>query len=38
MAEYGLDGLYGVVSVNRFGSSSSRSPNTSSVEMWCSRT
>ncbi len=33
-AEYGLDGLYGVVSVNFAGSSSSRSPYTSSVEMW----
>ena len=32
--EYGLDGLYGVCSVNRVGSSSSRSPYTSSVEMW----
>ena len=30
--EYGLDGLYGVVSVNRRGSSSVRSPYTSSVE------
>ena len=36
--EYGLDGLYGVDSVNRCGLPSSRSPYTSSVEMWCSRT
>ena len=36
-AEYGLLGLYGVDSVKRVGSSSSRSPYTSSVEMWCSR-
>src|SRR3954464_6529059 len=35
---YGLDGLYGVSGVNFAGSSSSRSPYTSSVEMWCSRT
>ena len=35
--EYGLDGLYGVFSVNRSGSSSSRSPYTSSVEMWWKR-
>jgi hypothetical protein len=34
VAEYGLDGLYGVASVKRSGSSSSRSPYTSSVEMW----
>ena len=32
--EYGDEGLYGVASVNRFGSSNSRSPYTSSVEMW----
>src|SRR5450756_840833 len=32
--EYGLDGLYGVSGVNLAGSSSSRSPYTSSVEMW----
>ena len=32
--EYGLEGLYGVASVNRVGASSSRSPYTSSVEMW----
>ena len=36
--EYGLDGLYGVVSVNRAESSSARSPYTSSVDTWCSRT
>ena len=36
--EYGLDGLYGVDSVNRCGLSSARSPYTSSVETWCSRT
>ena len=33
-AEYGELGVYGVSSVNFFGSSSSRSPYTSSVEMW----
>ena len=38
VAEYGLDGLYGVDSVNRTGSSSGRSPYTSSVDTWCSRT
>ena len=31
-AEYGEEGLYGVSSVNRFGSSRSRSPYTSSVD------
>src|SRR5690349_14744548 len=36
--EYGLDGLYGVRSLNRLGSSNSRSPYTSSVEMWWNRT
>jgi len=36
--EYGLDGLYGVEAVNRPGSSRLKSPYTSSVEMWCSRT
>jgi hypothetical protein len=35
--EYGLDGLYGVCGVNFAGSSSLRSPYTSSVEMWCKR-
>ena len=35
---YGLDGLYAVASVKRSGSSSSRSPYTSSVEMWWYRT
>src|SRR5882757_11260320 len=36
--EYGEDGLYGVCGVNFAGSSSSRSPYTSSVEMWWKRT
>ena len=37
VAEYGEEGLYGVVSVNASVPPSSRSPNTSSVEMWCRR-
>ena len=36
--EYGLDGWYGVSSVNFAGSSSARSPYTSSVLMWWNRT
>src|SRR5215468_9478440 len=35
---YGLDGLYGDPAVNLRGSSSGRSPYTSSVEMWWKRT
>src|SRR5438309_461282 len=37
LAEYGLDGSYGVCSVNWSKESSARSPNTSSVEMWWRR-
>src|SRR4051794_38821887 len=36
--EYGLDGVYGLCGENLVGSSSSRTPYTSSVEMWGSRT
>ena len=32
--EYGLEGWYGVSSVNLFGSSRARSPYTSSVLTW----
>ena len=37
-ALYGLDGRYGEFSVNLHGSSSARSPYTSSVLMWWNRT
>ncbi len=37
-ALYGLEGRYGVSSVKRAGSSSARSPYTSSVLMWWKRT